>query len=588
MHLDVLSRFGSPLGLSGPSLPEERCNMTQEEMEDHKLRCALVRQPSKGDLLLSQRTMEDRASCVERGLLASWVRGAALGRHLVLVMRVLMPGCWGPPRIMLLRARPTAKSAPTWQKMALGDLRGGRLSCVGWGRYELRRHHSGELIATFRPEPPSSDGFALTPRSRWPEPRRLVLPILQGGEFRSKHLLQILWCAATDRWDAAVYLLQLSVSISFRWICEPGQPGDWSCPKCRAVCFARNPVCGRCNCPKPESIEEYNLLAAAAVGAIPGVKASVKGYVPPTAELKTDATSPWARQWAAGPAGGMFVGETNLPAWLRGSPPEEKKNSSSSSGSGQAKKKQKTGEAKAAPKKKVVKIKKKYSGLSKEEVVKKKAEEEEEKRQQMRERRKGRVISPFLHWIPQYLCQVTCDRLDVSLDARYFLQRLKMSLDRLRELERHFWGPWRRTRAPVLGQVCEARWGPIPACPPEVMREAARIATTKASALNLGSRLLRLGSTDSAGSDASTSAWSACDSSDSELEVHAMVVSGSPCSDGNLRPFVPMSISGAPCNTGCAQFRCVEREGARGGVAAAASLVERPQTANSQQFAPAL
>lgn len=176
-----------------------------------------------------------------------------------------------------------------------------------------------------------------------------------------------------------------------------GQPGDWSCPKCRAVCFARNPVCGRCNCPKPESIEEYNLLAAAAVGAIPGVKASVKGYVPPTAELKTDATSPWARQWAAGPAGGMFVGETNLPAWLRGSPPEDKKNSSSSSGSGQAAKKQKTGEktgeAKAAPKKKVVKIKKKYSGLSKEEVVKKKAEEEEEKRQQMRERRKGRVIS---------------------------------------------------------------------------------------------------------------------------------------------------------------------------------------------------
>ncbi|CAE7716095.1 PDS1 [Symbiodinium microadriaticum] len=153
----------------------------------------------------------------------------------------------------------------------------------------------------------------------------------------------------------------------------------------------------RCNCPKPESIEEYNLLAAAAVGAIPGVKASVKGYVPPTAELKTDATSPWARQWAAGPAGGMFVGETNLPAWLRGSPPEDKKNSSSSSGSGQAAKKQKTGEktgeAKAAPKKKVVKIKKKYSGLSKEEVVKKKAEEEEEKRQQMRERRKGRVIS---------------------------------------------------------------------------------------------------------------------------------------------------------------------------------------------------
>mmetsp|Transcript_48975 Transcript_48975/g.91806 ORF Transcript_48975/g.91806 Transcript_48975/m.91806 type:complete len:250 (+) Transcript_48975:39-788(+) len=173
-----------------------------------------------------------------------------------------------------------------------------------------------------------------------------------------------------------------------------GQPGDWSCPKCRAVCFARNPVCGRCNCPKPESIEEYKLLAAAAVGQLPGHNPSVKGYVPPTAELKTDATSPWARQWGAGPVGGMFVNETNLPAWLTGADrPHEEPKSSSGSSSGKAKKRQKTGEAKAAPKKKVVKIKKKYSGLSKEEVVKKKAEEEEEKRKQMRERRKGRVIS---------------------------------------------------------------------------------------------------------------------------------------------------------------------------------------------------
>ncbi|CAE7040329.1 unnamed protein product [Symbiodinium natans] len=242
----------------------------------------------KGDLLLSQRALEDRASCVERGLLASWVRGAALGRPLVLVMRVTMPGCWGPPRIMLLRVRPTAKSAPAWQKMALGEFRGGRLCCVGWGRYELRRHHTAELIATLRPEPPTSESLALLPTS----------------------------------------------------------------------------------------------------------------------------------------------------------------------------------------------------------------------------------------------------------------------LDRLRELERHFWGPWRRSRAPVLGQVCEARWGPIPACPPEVMREAARIATTKAS--QLGSRLMRLGSTDSNGSDVSTNAGNDSNSESSETEVHALprqlgLMSDSPCDDGNLRPFVPTSINGTPC-----------------------------------------
>ncbi|OLQ10259.1 Phytoene dehydrogenase, chloroplastic/chromoplastic [Symbiodinium microadriaticum] len=280
-----------PMGVKG------KCNMAQEEMEDQKLRY--------GEDLVSANA------------------GVAV-------------------------ARPTAKSAPTWQKM-VGHSRLGKVRAADASAGNFARNISCKTCGAQRPIAGSYG-----------------TPLPSAGQ--------------TDPFESPT-----------------GQPGDWSCPKCRAVCFARNPVCGRCNCPKPESIEEYNLLAAAAVGAIPGVKASVKGYVPPTAELKTDATSPWARQWAAGPAGGMFVGETNLPAWLRGSPPEDKKNSSSSSGSGQAAKKQKTGEktgeAKAAPKKKVVKIKKKYSGLSKEEVVKKKAEEEEEKRQQMRERRKGRVIS---------------------------------------------------------------------------------------------------------------------------------------------------------------------------------------------------
>eukprot|EP00434_Breviolum_minutum_P011963 symbB.v1.2.010547.t1/scaffold694.1/size172116/10 len=172
-----------------------------------------------------------------------------------------------------------------------------------------------------------------------------------------------------------------------------GQPGDWTCPKCKAVCFARNPVCGRCNCPKPDTVEEYNLLAMAAVGCLPGQHATARGYVPPTAQLKADSSSPWARQWCAGPVNGMFVGETNLPKWLTGGGDKDTKGSDEVNS--EAKKRQLEADEKVAAKaeaKKRPKIKKKYSGLSKEEIAQKKAEEEEEKRRQMRERRKDRVI----------------------------------------------------------------------------------------------------------------------------------------------------------------------------------------------------
>lgn len=114
--------------------------------------------------LLCQRAMQDEASQVERGLLASWVRGASLARHLIIVTRVTMPGCWGPPRIVLLRARPCVSRANHWHKAALSELRGGRLSCVGWGRYELRRRN-GDFIAAFRAEPPSPECLAFTSTS---------------------------------------------------------------------------------------------------------------------------------------------------------------------------------------------------------------------------------------------------------------------------------------------------------------------------------------------------------------------------------------------------------------------------------------
>eukprot|EP00931_Biecheleriopsis_adriatica_P082199 TRINITY_DN55618_c0_g1_i1.p2 TRINITY_DN55618_c0_g1~~TRINITY_DN55618_c0_g1_i1.p2 ORF type:complete len:265 (-),score=38.46 TRINITY_DN55618_c0_g1_i1:29-787(-) len=178
-----------------------------------------------------------------------------------------------------------------------------------------------------------------------------------------------------------------------------GQPGDWTCPQCKAICFARNPVCGRCNCPKPDGPTGAN--GALVPGAqVPGAAGFARGgpIVP------VDTNSSWARQWNAGPVNGMFVGETELPAWLTGAdlrPPEEenktdKKKGSSDSSSSDSSGKKKTGEAKAKPKAKKKLVKKgstKYGGLSKEEKAKKKAEEEEEKRKQMRERRKGRIIS---------------------------------------------------------------------------------------------------------------------------------------------------------------------------------------------------
>eukprot|EP00930_Biecheleria_cincta_P083557 TRINITY_DN7310_c0_g1_i6.p2 TRINITY_DN7310_c0_g1~~TRINITY_DN7310_c0_g1_i6.p2 ORF type:complete len:247 (-),score=46.22 TRINITY_DN7310_c0_g1_i6:166-906(-) len=165
-----------------------------------------------------------------------------------------------------------------------------------------------------------------------------------------------------------------------------GQPGDWTCPRCKGICFARNPFCGRCNCPKPESEAEAAALAKGA--GIPGMPASQ--------QVAADPNSSWARQWNAGPANGMFVGETELPDWLTGVgvPDEEKKDTSKKSDSSDSSSDRSTAKAKKKPKAKAKrKVSKKYAGLTKDEIKKKKAEEEEKKRDEMRERRKGRIIS---------------------------------------------------------------------------------------------------------------------------------------------------------------------------------------------------
>ncbi|CAE8697130.1 unnamed protein product [Polarella glacialis] len=158
----------------------------------------------------------------------------------------------------------------------------------------------------------------------------------------------------------------------------------------------RNPVCRKCNCPKPDGP-----AGAAAIAGAPGASMS---YV----AQATVGESSWSRQWSAGPVNGMFVGETELPAWLTGEDQDEvpkkkrkkasKGSSSSSSTSPDTKKKAKAKDGEAGQKakatsaeaKKTDKVKK-YPGLTKEEKKKKKAEDEEEKRRQMRERRKART-----------------------------------------------------------------------------------------------------------------------------------------------------------------------------------------------------
>ncbi|CAJ1409351.1 unnamed protein product [Effrenium voratum] len=245
--------------------------MSPTDLKNHKQETA-----QRGELL-NQCALQDEEFAVERGLLASWVRGAVLARNLVIVMRVTIPGCWGPPRIVLLRARPTASEATKWHKAALVDLRGGRLSCVGWGRYELR-NRGGELVAAFRPEL-SSESLALS----------------------------------------------------------------------------------------------------------------------------------------------------------------------------------------------------------------------------------------------------------------------AMSLDRLREIERHCWGPWRRSKAPVLGQVCEARWGPIPACPDEVLQEASRIARVKAAQT---CRVLHPGMDADRAACIDTLCTQRCLP---RPACHALLLRPA-CRDGNLRPFVPTTLAGEQCN----------------------------------------
>lgn len=128
---------------------------------------------------------------IESQLHTSWAKGASLARPIVLILRLQQP--WSDrspssPRVLLLRAQPSSRTAGCWQKSALSGLKGAKLRCVRFGRYELRRPRSNDLVAVLRSEPPGSGCLSLNAttiqrlrdleRQAWGTWRRRWVPVL--------------------------------------------------------------------------------------------------------------------------------------------------------------------------------------------------------------------------------------------------------------------------------------------------------------------------------------------------------------------------------------------------------------------------
>lgn len=94
-------------------------------------------------------------------------------------------------------------------------------------------------------------------------------------------------------------------------------PGDWTCLMCQEINFGNRTNCRKCNSMRPIGTAQEQLDNLKSANQMPGsaLTGAVVGYVRP-GSLKP--VSNWARQWDSGPVNGMLVGETELPAWLRG------------------------------------------------------------------------------------------------------------------------------------------------------------------------------------------------------------------------------------------------------------------------------
>lgn len=96
-------------------------------------------------------------------------------------------------------------------------------------------------------------------------------------------------------------------------VSRPILPGDWNCILCQTINFGTRHTCAKCNTKKPfggalheEITNMQQQFGSAATG-------SVVGYVAPGT---INSVSGWAKQWESGPVNGMLVGERELPAWM--------------------------------------------------------------------------------------------------------------------------------------------------------------------------------------------------------------------------------------------------------------------------------
>mmetsp|Transcript_55501 Transcript_55501/g.125091 ORF Transcript_55501/g.125091 Transcript_55501/m.125091 type:complete len:287 (-) Transcript_55501:107-967(-) len=91
---------------------------------------------------------------------------------------------------------------------------------------------------------------------------------------------------------------------------KAGMAGDWTCPKCYELVFANRPLCRRCHAPRPEGMAA-ELANHEAMAGTPSNEI-VTGYVAPGAVA---ASSSWTKQWDAGSMVGMFWGR-DVPEWV--------------------------------------------------------------------------------------------------------------------------------------------------------------------------------------------------------------------------------------------------------------------------------
>mmetsp|Transcript_2013 Transcript_2013/g.4011 ORF Transcript_2013/g.4011 Transcript_2013/m.4011 type:complete len:303 (+) Transcript_2013:149-1057(+) len=91
---------------------------------------------------------------------------------------------------------------------------------------------------------------------------------------------------------------QLALMPSIPELAGLAMGGEWQCPICKEITFAGRNTCRRCNCPRPEGPKIENTVQHQLAGG------GYIGYLPDVS--KVEATSSWAKQWDAPAAPAMM------------------------------------------------------------------------------------------------------------------------------------------------------------------------------------------------------------------------------------------------------------------------------------------